>query len=147
MDNSSRKNKIELAYEIAKKYHAGQVDKSGKDYIFHPIAVAQRVKSENEKILALLHDTLEDTSLTLKQLEAYGFDEEILEGLEAITKKENENYFVFINRLKANPLARRVKIADLLHNLDITRLEILTKEDLERHSKYLAALEILTLNS
>lgn len=140
-------SKVELAYEIAKKYHSGQVDKAGKDYIHHPIAVSQKLKDDDEKILALLHDTLEDTTLTLDELKRHRFKKEILDALIVITKKEDEDYYAYINRVKDNPLARKVKIADLLHNLDLSRLSEITHEDIERFKKYLTALEILILAS
>ena len=136
-------NKIDLAYEIASKYHAGQLDKSGKDYINHPVAVAAKLKSEDEKIVALLHDTLEDTSLTKNDLEAFGFEANIVEAVVAITRLKDEDYFEFIRRVKNNPLAKKVKIADLLHNSNLNRLTVIKPEDLERQKKYLKALEIL----
>ena len=132
-------NKImQMVYDL----HSGQQDKSGVPYIYHVIHVAEQMNTEDETIVALLHDTLEDTNLnpnTIKDI--YG--EYILEAVELLTHKKNEPYFDYIMRIKDNPLARKVKIADLQHNMDLKRIANPSDKDFKRVEKYKKALEIL----
>lgn len=131
---------IEKALEIAINAHIGQKDKSGADYIFHPIRVMQRGETEIEKICGLLHDVIEDSAWTFERLKNEGFSEEIISVLKCVTKEsENENYDTFIDRVMSNPVAIRIKINDLLDNMDITRLKELNEKDLKRLNKYLKA--------
>ena len=128
---------LQRAIEIAKKAHAGQVDKAGKEYIFHPLRVMEMGKTETEKIVGILHDVIEDTSITIEDLTNEGFSQEILDALLCITKLSNdENYDHFISRVLTNPLATKVKINDLKDNMDITRLNKVTDKDLKRLQKY-----------
>ena len=121
---------IEKAIEIAVAAHKGQKDKSGADYILHPLRVMERGKSEIEKICGVLHDVLEDSEWTFEKLENEGFSNEVIAVLRCITKEsEKEDYDVFINRIAQNPIAIEVKINDLLDNMDITRLKELNEED------------------
>ncbi len=110
------------ALEIACKAHEGQFDKAGKPYIQHPVRVALYCETEDEKIVALLHDVIEDTSVTISDLRAEGFSEKILDAIEHLTKIEGENYQDFIQRVAENNLATKVKIQDLTDNMDLSRL-------------------------
>lgn len=128
---------LQRAIEIAKKAHDGQVDKAGKEYICHPLRVMEMGKTEAEKIVGILHDVIEDTSITLEDLTNEGFSQEILDALLCITKLSyNEDYAHFISRISTNPLATKVKINDLKDNMDITRLNKVTEKDLKRLQKY-----------
>ena len=131
---------LQRAIEIATEAHKGQFDKAGNDYIGHPLRVMEMGKTEEEKIVGVLHDVVEDTSWTFEALEAEGFSKEIIEALRCVTKtSENENYDAFIDRVKKNPLATAVKINDLTDNMDIRRLPYLSDKDVKRLKKYLKA--------
>lgn len=131
---------LKRATEIATEAHTGQFDKSGKDYIGHPLRVMEMGNTEEEKIVGILHDVVEDTPWTFDMLEAEGFSQEIIEALKCVTKtSENENYDDFIERVKKNPLAVAVKINDLTDNMDIRRLPYLSDKDIKRLKKYLKA--------
>lgn len=137
---------IKKADAIAERFHAGQKDKAGADYISHPRRVATRCKTNAAKIVVLLHDTLEDTEVTLSYLEEQGFSKEITDGVLSVTRQEGETYDDFITRASKNVIGKEVKIADLQDNMDITRLSHPLKErDFERLNKYLLAYKRLTL--
>lgn len=127
---------LELAYTIAKKAHAGQTDKAGKPYIEHPVFVASLCKTETEKIVALLHDTVEDTGLTLDALATYGFSDEIITAVDCLTHKDGISYELYIEKVKLNPLALKVKRADLTHNADISRIPKPGPDDFKRTERY-----------
>ena len=127
---------------IAYEAHKNQVDKSGVPYIYHPIHVAEQMDTENECIIALLHDVVEDTNVTFKQLEEV-FSKEIIDILKLLTREENIEYDEYIKRIKNNSIACKVKIADLTHNLEKTRLDFVTEVDVKRNEKYKKALQIL----
>ena len=128
------------AIEIATEAHRGQVDKAGNEYIGHPLRVMEMGKTEEEKIVGVLHDVVEDTDWSFERLEAEGFAPEIIAALKCVTKiSENENYDAFIERVKKNPLATAVKINDLTDNMDIRRLPYLSDKDIKRLKKYLKA--------
>ncbi|MBQ9216408.1 MAG: GTP pyrophosphokinase [Prevotella sp.] len=129
----------DLALRIAIEAHKGQTDKSGREYVMHPIRVAERCKNVKAKIVALLHDTIEDTDVTPDSLRGDGFPEEIINGILSVTKREGEAYEDFVSRAAQNPIGREVKIADLEDNMDVRRLEELTDEDVARLRKYLQA--------
>ena len=129
----------DLALRIAIPAHEGQKDKSGQDYIMHPIRVAERCKNPKAKIVALLHDTIEDTDVTTDYLHQQGFPEEIIEGVLSVTKREGETHEDFVSRAAQNPIGREVKLADLEDNMDIRRLKEITDKDVERLRKYLRA--------
>ena len=138
-----KQSQSEKAYEIAKKAHLGQIDKAGEDYIKHPKKVASFVKTDEEKAVAYLHDVIEDTELTLDDLREYGFSEEVLKAVDVITKKKGQDYQTYLNSVKENKLARVVKLADLHHNSDLTRLINITEKDIERKEKYQKAIDFL----
>lgn len=133
----------ELALQIAQKAHAGQVDKAGKDYILHPMTVASYMDTDIEKTIAYLHDVLEDTDVTVDALRKI-FPNEIVDTLIILTHRKDESYFEYIQRVSTSKLAKKVKVADLLHNLDITRIKEPTKQDYERLEKYKKAILYLT---
>lgn len=133
----------ELALQIAQKAHAGQVDKAGKDYILHPMTVASYMDTDIEKTIAYLHDVLEDTDVTVDALRKI-FPNEIVDTLIILTHRKDESYFEYIQRVSKSKLAKKVKVADLLHNLDITRIKEPTKQDYERLEKYKKAILYLT---
>ena len=133
----------EKAMQIAIKVHDGQVDKGGNDYINHPIRVSENCSLDEEKIVALLHDTIEDGDITADYLIMQGFPHDIVDAVLSVSRNKDEGYFDFILRCKANPIGRRVKIADLKDNMDITRLNELTEKDIERLKKYHKAYKIL----
>ena len=131
---------LQRAIEIATLAHQGQVDKSGKEYIGHPLRVMEMGRTEDERIVGVLHDVVEDTGWTFEALQAEGFSQEVIDALRCVTKlSENENYDDFIERVKKNPLAVAVKINDLTDNMDIRRLPYLSDKDIKRLKKYLKA--------
>ena len=131
---------LQRAIEIATQAHQGQFDKSGKEYIGHPLRVMEMGRTEEEKIAGVLHDVVEDSDWTFEALETEGFSQEIIAALKCVTKlSENENYDNFIERVKKNPLAVAVKINDLTDNMDIRRLPYLSDKDIKRLKKYLKA--------
>ena len=136
---------LERAITIATEAHKGQFDKSGKEYIGHPLRVMEMGKTEEEKIVGVLHDVIEDTEWTFDKLAEEGFSQEVISALKCVTKlSENENYDDFIDRVKKNPLAVAVKINDLTDNMDIRRLPNLSDKDVKRLKKYLKAYKRLT---
>ena len=135
------------ALNLCYKAHKDEVDKAGKVYYLHPIAVALMCKTEEEKIVALLHDVIEDTSTTFDDLKQEEFSDEILKAIDCITKRESEEYNDYIIRVKTNPIARAVKINDLIHNSDLSRFENPTTADFKRRDKYKHYIEELTKNT
>ena len=142
-NKNMKQSQSEKAYEIAKKAHLGQIDKAGEDYIKHPEKVASFVNSDEEKAVAYLHDVIEDTELTLEDLREYGFSEEVLKAVDVITKKKGQDYQTYLYSVKENKLARVVKLVDLRHNSDLTRLMNITEKDRERKEKYQKAIDFL----
>lgn len=133
------------AARIAYDAHAGQLDKAGMPYIFHPWHVAEQMTDEKTTCAALLHDVVEDTSVTLEQL-AEEFPADIIAALKLLTHKEGVDYMDYVRKIKTDPIASAVKIADLKHNSDLSRLpeEARTQEAMRRCEKYAEALGILT---
>lgn len=133
---------------IADKAHKGQKDKAGKEYIFHPMRVADALANDKSlsliertegSIAGMLHDVVEDTGITLDYLREQGFPENILFAIDCLTRREGENYQDFIVRCSQSKTAMRVKIADLDDNLDVRRLKHITEKDIERINRYLEA--------
>lgn len=128
---------LESAKKICVKAHAGQVDKGGKPYYLHPFHVALNCITEEQKIVALLHDVIEDNdNYSIDYFSKQGFSPIVLEALNIITHKKNEDYGAYIKRIKTNDIAKAVKIQDMQHNLDLTRLKTITDKDLARVKKY-----------
>lgn len=154
---------IKRVYAFAAECHRGQVDKAGCKYIEHPKRVADRCEHFDEKIAALLHDTMEDCGVTPDMLRELGLSEEIIDAVQACTKKKHEDYFDFVRRAGKNRIARAVKMHDLEDNMDIVRLVslcpesmdvseqtlrsggccVLNDKDLYRLNKYLMAYRVL----
>lgn len=139
---TSQNPKVELAHQLARVYHEGQKDKAGVDYIHHPEFVADHVTADDEKIVAYLHDTVEDTNLKpdiIKEL----FGEDILKSVLMLTHNKDEDYLEYVKRVKTDKVARAVKIADLTHNMQLDRIPNPTEKDYKRLEKYKKAIEIL----
>lgn len=135
---------LERAIAIATEAHRNQQDRYGAPYILHPLRVMARVSSEAAKIAAILHDVVEDTKWTFKDLEREGFSEQVIEALKCVTKQEGEDYGHFVERSASDPIARAVKVADLEDNMDLRRMAEITPDDLARLQKYLRAWQRLT---
>ena len=130
---------LEDAIALAVEAHRGQRDKAGQTYILHPLRVMMRLETETERMVAVLHDVVEDSPWTLERLRGLGYPEEVLGALDCLTKREGETYEAFIERVLPHPLARRVKRADLEDNMDVRRLPAVTAKDAERLARYRAA--------
>lgn len=136
--------KTKKAMEICFEAHKKQVDKSGIPYVFHPIHLAEQMTTEETTIVALLHDVVEDSDITFEYLENEGFDKAVIDAIKLLTHKDKSvKYKDYVKKIKTNPIAKAVKLADLAHNSDITRLDVVTEKDLKRRQKYLEAIEIL----
>jgi (p)ppGpp synthase/HD superfamily hydrolase len=134
---------LECAIELAVKHHMGQSDKAGKPYILHPLRVMMSVDKDDEKIVAVMHDIVEDTDITLDDLRNEGFSKQVISAIDCVTKRDREDYDSFIERISRNPLAIQVKLADINDNMDLSRLSNVTEKDLERVEKYKKAKEQL----
>jgi guanosine-3',5'-bis(diphosphate) 3'-pyrophosphohydrolase len=135
---------LALAIAISNQAHAGQLDKAGKPYISHPLTVMAQMDTLESKIVAVLHDAIEDSDLKIEDLVKQGFPEFITDAIAAITKLEGEQYEDYILRVKSNAIARKVKIADVTHNMDISRIANPTEKDWQRLEKYKKVLQELT---
>lgn len=131
------------ALRLCFQMHKNQVDKSGMPYVFHPFHVAETMTDEYSVCTALLHDIIEDTNLTLEQLCDMGFPNEVIDAVSAMTHNDSTDYFDYVRTIKNNPIARAVKLADLEHNSDLSRLDTVTEKDIHRFEKYKKAIEIL----
>ena len=134
--NTSKQPMLELALSIATEAHRGQFDKAGIDYIEHPIYVASQVDTEEERAVALLHDVIEDSPVSAEELLQAGLPETVVTAVQVLTKKKEQDYQTYLETVKKNPLARVVKLADLKHNSDLSRLSSITEKDRERLKKY-----------
>ena len=134
---------LNIAKDIATIAHQGQFDKAGKPYIFHPQAVASMVDTDEEKAVAWLHDTIEDSDFTEQDLIEREIPQQVVDGVIAMTKVEGEEYSHYLHKLKNNDLARKVKMADLIHNCDLSRISNPTEKDRVRIEKYKKAMEFL----
>ena len=134
------------AMQLAYNAHKGQVDKGGAPYIIHPLYVAEQMTDELSTVVALLHDTVEDTAVTIKDIQNQGYPYEVVEALALLTKPRNVSYMDYIVRIKTNVIATKVKIADLKHNMMLTRLVGVgvTEKDRIRIQKYAQALKYLS---
>ena len=135
---------LERAIVIAVEGHSGAKDKGGQPYILHPLRVMLSFPSPEERIVAVLHDVCEDCpGWTLERLRAEGFSGRVITALDAVTKREGEDYKAFIARAAADPIGRRVKLADLQDNSDISRIAAPTDSDRQRIAKYHDAIKLL----
>ena len=136
-------DKTKKAMKLCYEAHKDQVDKSGLPYVFHPAHVAEQMTDETTTIVALLHDVVEDTDYTLEDLAAEGFEKEILEAVALMTHEDDVPYLDYVAKLKNNPIARAVKLADLAHNSDLSRIGEIDEETRERLEKYKKAIALL----
>jgi (p)ppGpp synthase/HD superfamily hydrolase len=136
---------LERAIAIAATAHAGQVDKGGAPYILHPLKVMLRMSTLEQRIVAVLHDVVEDCGVSLDDLRKEGFSEEVLSAIESVTKVPGESYEDFVDRAAQNPIGRVVKLADLEENSDLSRITSPSWEDLERVEKYRRAIARLRM--
>ena len=136
------KKALKLCFEA----HKNQTDKSGLPHVFHPFHVAEQMTDEKTTIVALLHDVIEDTSYTLQDLRNLGFDEDVLGALKLMTHDKNVPYMDYVAKKKGNAIAKTVKLADLSHNSDLTRLDEINEAALNRVEKYKAAIKLLSEN-
>lgn len=134
------------AISIATSAHESQVDKGGKPYIQHPLRVMKQMMSDAARIVAVLHDVIEDSDYSFDDLVAAGFSEEIVCAIKVLTRATGESYNSYLQRIKTNPIALAVKLADLQDNMDLTRLPTITEKDIERQKKYYIAVTILKNN-
>ncbi len=135
--------KTKKALNLCFEAHKNQVDKSGMPYVFHPFHVAEQMTDEATTIVALLHDVVEDTDYTLEDLAAEGFGKDILEAVALMTHEDDVPYLDYVAKLKDNPIARAVKLADLAHNSDLSRIGEVDEETRERLEKYKKAMALL----
>lgn len=131
------------ALQICYQAHSGQTDRGGTPYAFHPLHLAEQMHTEDEICVALLHDVIEDTPYTIADLQRLGFSPSILNALQTLTRHSDVPYMQYISTLRANSLAKRVKQADLKHNMDLKRLNVITRRDQRCQRKYRIALAIL----
>ena len=131
------------ALKICFEAHRDQSDKSGAPYVFHPFHLAEQMDTEESTVVALLHDVVEDTDYTLSDLDAMGFSERIIEALSLMTHDPSVPYMEYVKRISNNQLATKVKLADLRHNSDLTRLEYVDSKALARVKKYAEAIVLL----
>lgn len=134
---------LERALVIAAEAHQGTTDKGGTPYILHPLRLMHQMSTTDERIVALLHDVVEDSPWTLDALCAEGFSESVVAAIDGLTRREGETYEAFITRGATNPLARRVKLADIDDNMDLRRLGDIGEKDLERLQRYQRARNVI----
>lgn len=133
------KKALKLCFEA----HKNQTDKSGMPYVFHPFHLAESMTDEYTTTVALLHDVVEDTDYTLRDLKEMGFPERVTDALVLLTHDKSVPYMEYVEKIKHNPIARAVKLADLAHNSDLSRLDTVDEKALRRVEKYKKAMEIL----
>lgn len=134
------KKALKLCFEA----HKEQLDKSGMPYVFHPFHLAEQMETEETVIVALLHDVVEDTDYTVEDLKTMGFPETVTDAISLMTHSPEVEYMDYVAKIKTNPIAKAVKLADLKHNSDVTRLDTVTEKDLKRAEKYSTAIKLLT---
>ena len=133
------KKALKLCFEA----HRNQTDKSGLPYVFHPFHLAEQMDDEISTVVALLHDVVEDTSYTMYDLKSMGFPPAAMEAIGLLTHQRSVPYQDYVAKIKGNPIARKVKLADLRHNSDLTRLDQVDEKARERVKKYAAAIRLL----
>lgn len=133
---------LEHAIAIAAKAHEGQIDKAGAPYILHPLRMMMNVDTIDERIVAMLHDVVEDCpGWSFDRLRAEGFSETVIDALDSVTKREGEDYDDFVMRAATNSIGRNVKLADLNDNCNLSRIASPTERDFARVNKYRRAIE------
>ena len=132
------------ALKLSFTAHKDQTDKSGMPYVFHPFHLAEQMNDEDTTIVALLHDVVEDTPYTLDDLRAMGFNEQVLDALALMTHDKRIPYMDYVAKIKGNKIARTVKLADLKHNSDLSRLNNVDEKAMKRIEKYRQAIALLS---
>ena len=127
---------LERAIEIAAKAHSGQIDKAGQPYVLHPLRLMLAVNTPQERMAAVLHDVVEDTTVTLSELAQEGFPPEVVAAVKSLTKLPGESRIEAAHRAAANPVARAVKLADVTDNMDLSRIANPTEKDFARLKEY-----------
>jgi guanosine-3',5'-bis(diphosphate) 3'-pyrophosphohydrolase len=140
------RDQLTTAMNIAFKAHEGQFDRGGVPYILHPIRIMRNMKTLDEKVVALLHDTVEDSDLTIEDLKKEGFSSEVLHAVDLMTHRKEDSYDEYLMGILTSPLACRVKLGDLTDNMDLKRLNGVTKKDLQRQAKYENAYALISKN-
>lgn len=135
---------IETALGIALRAYSGKTDKAGKEYILHPLRVMAKMATNEERAVALLHDVIEDSDIRAVELKDAGIPHSVINAVLFLTREAGETYESFIQRVRLNPLATRVKLADIEDNINVLRLDTLTPYDLARVAKYHAAWQALS---
>ena len=143
----NRMSTLESAIEIAVSAHKGQTRKDGSPYILHPLRLMMSVQSESEKIVAILHDVVEDTDVTLAQIQQKGFSDEVVDALRLVTHNPSQTYDDYISDIARNPIATAVKLADLKDNSNLFEIPEPKAKDFERLEKYHKAFKRLTQTS
>ena len=133
------KKALKLCFEA----HKDQKDKSGIPYVFHPFHLAEQMETEETTIVALLHDVVEDSAYTIDDIKKMGFSDSVIDAICLMTHNDGSDYMDYVRRIKTNPIAKAVKLADLRHNSDLSRLDKVDDKALTRREKYLKAMEIL----
>ena len=131
------------AMKLCFQAHKDQTDKSGIPYVFHPIHLAEQMKDEDTTVVALLHDVVEDTDYTLEDLREMGFNQRVIAAIALMTHAEGVPYMDYVAKIKDNPIAKAVKLADLAHNSDITRMDVVDEKAIARVEKYAKAIRFL----
>lgn len=139
-------SKITMAMSVCYEAHHGQIDKGGAPYVFHPIHIAEQMQTEEEVVVALLHDVVEDSEYTIEWLSNIGFSKSVTDAITLLTHKKGVPYMDYIASIKSNPIAKAVKLADLRHNSDLSRLYHIDEHVLKRVEKYKKAIELLEEN-
>ena len=132
-----------LALKLCFEAHKTQTDKSGMPYVFHPFHLAEQMRDEDTTVVALLHDVIEDTDNTLDDLRELGFEDRVISAIALMTHDDAVPYMEYVAEIKKNPIARAVKLADLRHNSDMTRLDTVSPWDEKRAKKYAEAIRLL----
>ncbi len=133
------KKALKLCFEA----HRDQTDKSGMPYVFHPVHLAEQMTDEYTVTVALLHDVVEDTDITFEDITSMGFPAEVTDALKLLTHDDAVEYMDYVAKIKHNPIAKAVKLADLSHNSDTSRLDVVDEKALKRVEKYAAAIKLL----
>ena len=133
------KRALKLSFEA----HKNQVDKTGAPYVFHPFHLAEQMTDEISTVCALLHDVIEDTEYTFEDIQKMGFPQEVIDVLKLLTHEKSVPYMEYVEKIKENSIAKQVKLADLKHNSDLTRMDVIDENALQRTKKYRQAIELL----
>ena len=133
------KRALKLSFEA----HKNQVDKTGVPYVFHPFHLAEQMTDEISTVCALLHDVIEDTEYTFEDIQKMGFPQEVIDVLKLLTHEKSVPYMEYVEKIKENSIAKQVKLADLKHNSDLTRMDVIDENALQRTKKYRQAIELL----